>query len=376
MQRLRAVPHGTLNQEAFRHFGQRARTLLQLRLATPLAFILLCPGLICPAGNQDLPLARSRLRVTAGEELSTFWNVRAAELRETVTAGWGYLEVENVSNSTLDGATFYGEYFDDAGRFCFSLVFSQAKNVGGKGPVAPGELRELYSPAAGLAPASEPKEVRLYLVRQGMPGQENSLRKWDMAIRAPVTGGGSVSASAADLQLGSEVALAQAPVLDLVFAKVTVDRRGSLDRVDVLDAVSTQVELWFLSFVRQLTFYPATDGGVPRSGQALVMVRAVLSREALLDSPFPLRESPWVKSYMERWTESAVPPVTDILFERPPTKVKLGGSMEWTELPAGPPGRFQLMLLGSDWGSPAFDWVIDPSMTHHLRRELAPADSR
>ncbi len=375
MQHLRALTHGTLIQRAFTRLAQRATTLLQLRLAAPLALILLCPGLVSPAGNQDLPFARSLLRVTAREELSTFWKVRAAEWRETVTAAWGYLEVQNISSASLQGAIFYGEYFDDAGRLCFSLVFSQATNVGGQRPIAPGEVGELYSPA-GLGPASEPKEVRLYLVQQRIPGQENSLRKWDVAIRAPVTGGGSVPASAANLQLGSEVALAQAPVLDLVFAKVTVDRRGSLDRVDVLDAVSGEVESWFLNFVHQLTFYPATDGGVSKTEQALVMVRAVLSREAFLGSPFLPRASPWVESYMERLTDSAIPPVMQILFERPPTKVKLNGKMEWTELPPAPPGRFQLMLLGGDWGGPAFDWVSDPSMPCHVRRELTVPQSR
>ncbi len=300
-----------------------------------------------------------------------------ARLRENFDQTTGYLEVQNISGTTVDGPIFYAEYFDASGRFCFSLVFSQATNTAIRGPIAPAEVRGLYSSGVGLFPASEPKEVKLYLVRQSMPEQANPLRNWDASFRAPITVSGSVRSDAMTLQLGPEVALAKGPFLDLVFAKVSVDEKGFVDGVDVLNTASNRVESWFLDFARhQLTFYPATDRWVPKPDHAVVLVRVVLSEEGIPNSPFLPRMSPWVKSYAARLVGTEVPPVTDIVFARPAGKINRAGTDELVERPAALPGIFELRLFGSDWSVGAVQMVPDTSVPRRLRRELKVPDSR
>ena len=113
-----------------------------------------------------------------------------------------------------------------------------------------------------------------------------------------------------------------------------MNQRGLVDGVEVLQKASSEVEfLRFLDFAQQqLTFYPATEGGVPRPDRALVMVRALLSEEDLRNSRFPPRMSPWVESYVGKFADTEVPPVIDIVFRRPPTRVKRMGTTEWIQL--------------------------------------------
>ncbi len=349
----------------------------RLRRAAFLPFsILLCLCVASPTGAQ-ITFATTSLRVSAQGELPTFWRVREAGLGETFTGTTGDLTLENIASTPIDGAIFYGEYFDAAGRLCFSLVFSQAKSVGETGPIAPGEVRELQSSGVGLFPASAPKEVRLYLVEQSVPDQAKSPSGWAVPFRAPVTLFGSFTDRARRLQLGSEVGLAKGPMLDLILARVSVNQRGLVDGVEVLQKASSEVELWFLDFAQQqLTFYPATEGGVPRPDRALVMVRALLSEEDLRNSRFPPRMSPWVESYVGKFADTEVPPVIDIVFRRPPTRVKRMGTTEWIERPEAPPGLLEILAIGAYWSVPALEFVSgDPSMLHRMRRKLAAGES-
>ena len=147
--------------------------------------------------------------------------------------------------------------------------------------MAPRDIREFYSSSVGLFTASEPREVRLYLVQQSVANEANKVRRWSVSFRAPVTVSGILTPDATHLQLGSRLEVAKGPFLDLLFAKVSVDQSGSVDGVEVLDALDSEAAAWFLDFARhQLAFYPAADGDVPQPGQAFVMVRVVLSGKA------------------------------------------------------------------------------------------------
>lgn len=42
---------------------------------------------------------------------------------------WGVLDIENASTLTMQWARFYAEYFDAAGRLCFTLVFATQANA-------------------------------------------------------------------------------------------------------------------------------------------------------------------------------------------------------------------------------------------------------
>jgi hypothetical protein len=336
-----------------------------------LAF-LSCSG-VRLSGQQTLPYTTVPVQVSARGDVPTLWRVWRAELRENLAATWGYLQVENLQKQTIEDVVFYGEYFDSAGRFCFSMIFSLRHNVGGRQPATRGELRELYSVADGLYPASAPKEVRIYLVRECLGGPAHTCRRWNVPLRSPVTTEGGIPADLDELQLGRELDLATKPLFDLVLAELTVNGEGLVENVAVLNAVDSEIESWFLKFLSCLTFYPATQNGVPQTGECLVLVRAIVSTAELSTLPFVPPDSPWIRARMkESSVASQVPPVTEILFEPAPRKIKRPGEVRWTELPPTPPGSFRLLLLGGDWCPGDFRWVSDATAPRGHRRELAP----
>jgi hypothetical protein len=354
--------------------NSRSRARNGLRPAWLLPPILLCLSLAASSTGR-ITFADAPLAVSPEGELATSWQVLEARLFERADGTTGYLRLRNVSGTTLEGGIFYAEYSDARGRFCFSLVFSQTRNIPIKGPVAPGGVRELYSNAPGLFPASEPKGVRVYLVRESIAGRAGSTREWGAPFRAPVTLSGNVRTDATQLHLGPEVAGTEAPFLDLVLAKVRVDEKGSVGSVEVVNALNEQLESWFIGFARrELTFYPATESWAPRPGDALVLTRVILSEEGVANSPFLPRMSPWVQSYVAGISGSDLVPVTQIGFSRFRGKVNRAGTDKWIQLPPLPPGIFQLFLFGSYWSTPAVRMVPDPSAPGHLRRELLAAD--
>jgi hypothetical protein len=99
------------------------------------------------------------------------------------------------------------------------------------------------------------------------------------------------------------------------------------------------------------------------------MVRAVLSLspDDFRNSSFAPRMSPWVASYVQGLKGTEVPPLMNIVFARPPTKLVSNGKP--IEVPAAPPGLFEIRLLFGDWSDQVFKWVHDESMPRHVRRE-------
>jgi hypothetical protein len=193
-------------------------------------------------------------------------------------------------------------------------------------------------------------------------------------MRAPVTVSGNMIAGQEQLRLDSDIAAARAPLSDLVLARVSVDQEGVVRQVDILNSVSKEAESWFSGFVRQQAFFPATLGGVPEPGNALFLLRVIPEQDSILEPRLITQPSSWVESYVGQITGTDVPPVTEIIFRRPPTKVKrIGmGSTDWTERPPAPTGLFQALFAGTEWSSPAVRLVHDPSAPHHLRAELPP----
>jgi hypothetical protein len=320
---------------------------------------------------QDSPGLRSPVKVALQPEAAKFWRVHQAGLQEQLTGTTGYLDLENISGTALKSSILYAEYFDDLGRFCFSLVYSQDTNVGIKSPVSVGEIRKFNSIASGLVTASEPVEAHLYFLEYARPGSNFRTKLQDVAIRAPVTLSANVASDALRLQLHSEAALTKGPVAELILARVKVDARGNITGIDILNAASGTVETWFKNFAPDLSFYPATRYGVPESGQALVSVRAIVSDEGAAKSLEVERTSKWVSAYVSALNSAEVPPVTEIIFQRPSTKVRPRGSTEDIQRPVAPPGVFELTILGSEWSIPAYAWVTEPSMPQHTIRKLA-----
>ena len=300
------------------------------------------------------------------------WKVSRAYLEETLTATTGYLMIENTSTQPLKVANLYAEYYDRFGRFCFSLVFSLDKNLEKKrGPLPPRTIRKLYSIGAFLAPASEPKELRLSLLEKRLAGV-SGIAEDEPPMRAPIT----IEVRAADdsdqLSLGPEFGLAKGPVLDLVLAEVRVGISGRLETVSVAGAISESVKSWFLKWVAHQVFNTATTDGVPQTGSILLLVRAIVPREATDDTqPFlPARNSPWIVDYAAEPNETLPAFVTEIIFANPPTRVKMGGTKEWTRLPKPLFGLFEPLTGASDWCPDIFVIVPDPTSPNRFRREL------
>ncbi len=342
----------------------------------PAPLFMLLLALVSSATVQTSQI-RTSLRASAEGDMATFWTVRDAGIREDFGGTTAFLEVQNTSDHAIGGALFYGEYFDDAGRFCFSLAFSQDNNDGEKGPIPPGESRRIGSLGSGLFSAAEPKMVKVYLIQLKLLDGAQSVRKWDFPIRAPVTVEAGLRADEGQLWLGPELANAKEPVLSLLLAKVSVDEKGTPDHIEVLNTTGSGVESWFDNFIHRLFFFPATNGlGVPVRGETIVFVRAALEQNDPQSYFLPPRMSPWVKSYVQGLTGALVPPVTSIVVGRPPTKFKPMNSSELVEIPPAPPGLFEPIVYESYWSNPAVNRVQDLSMPHHMRMEFAVAPAQ
>lgn len=335
---------------------------LLAKLTQSLALLFLGAASLGAADQGSLAFRVTKVQVVPVGAFAGYWKARGAELRETFTATSGYIQIEDISPTAMEDAKFYGEYFDAAGRFCFSLVFSQAKNESNQsGPFAPGEVRTVVSMAASLAPAAEPTMMRLYSVEQRPVGEQKEVIYDESVVRSPTAIMGGVEAGRGRLWLERELPKAEGPVLDLVLARAEVDSAGRLDRVKVLKAVSSEVEAWFRDFVSRARFTPASRGGLTEGSGTVLLARAVLSLAATQESPFLPRQSPWVKAYAEGLAGTEIPSINELRFERRPTRVKRLGSLSWVELPPLPPGLFEYHASGSDWCPDVVKWFTDPA---------------
>jgi hypothetical protein len=354
----------------FRCFPEMAVRPVRLRLGIQVLLLLLWGGSSRPVKAQ-VTFSTIPVRISSQGTLGSFWQANGARLRENFDGTTGFVELQNVSSTSLENSVFYGEYIDALGRTCFSLVFSQAKNRPNGEPVAAGGTLELRSTSIGLFPAAEPIEVRLFLVRQMRADGLTPSGKRGAPVRAPITIIASKSGDDVNVRLRSEESEGQGPILDLAFAKVTVNDRGTVDAVDVLNVASPRFESWVRDFVqRQLTFYPATTDGIPQLGSALVMIRVVLSEKGIENSHFSPRTSPLVESYLTGVKNNDVPPVTDIVFRRFTGEVNRAGPAERADQPPTATVVFEPMLVDSYWSMPAVSTVGDPSMPHGLKQEL------
>jgi hypothetical protein len=283
--------------------------------------------------------AGPKLQAKLGPDVATYWNIVAVGLVPETQGTTASLKIQNASDAALSDVIFYAEYFDSEGRRCFSLVFSQATNVGDEQTAIPaGATRSLYSSASGMMPATVPTEVRIHLLQQARVGQSPA-RIESVAEQSPVTLGESIPKQAPiHLPSLSESA-------DLLLARVTVDQDGEVRETKILSAMNPQVTAWFQSIVHVLNFYPATTDGRPKNADTLVSVRAVFSPS---ENP-PLTPNSYTTTF-----KNEVPPVNRIL---------LG--------PAGSPGTLRVARIGSQWSATAYKWVRDDNMPHHVARQLA-----
>src|SRR5262249_11739304 len=136
-------------------------------------------------------------------------------------------------------SNFYAEYYDSAGRSCFSLIFSIDKNLDKlTGPLLIGKRRTLYSTGVFLGPAVRPSEVEVSAITGANLDPPTT---GGATIRAPVTVGIRLGDQSERLLLGAETNPAPGGVTDLLLAKVTVADSGQLQAIEVLGSRSEQI---------------------------------------------------------------------------------------------------------------------------------------
>lgn len=338
------------------------------RVGPVVAVVLLSAAVARPADRPSRHFVSVPLRFLAEGNLGKYWTLKAAELRETPSATWGYVGLQTVSNIPITEARFYGEYFNAEGRFCFSLAFSLASNEEGRNsPIRPGELRVLRSMAGSLSPAVEAKEMRLYLVEQTDLTGQRVLNENTPPMRVPPIISGGISEGLSSITLSGELAPPPDSTRDLVLARVRMDSLGRAEQVEIVQAISDKLRRWLQGFVsRTNEFTPASYGDTPIDGDTLVLVRATASRAAFENADFLPRLSPWVTAYLAGIHENEVPPISIVLFAPAPTRAKRLGSGEWVDLPPPPPGLFHIVSDGTGWCPDLFDYKAGPIPGHFV----------
>jgi hypothetical protein len=363
---VRTIPQ---RQRRVRYIRDSSVCRLENGILSAIGLLLLFPALATAKNvvRTDMPIT---LTVLQEGDFGNYWQASAAELQENFDSTIGFIQVKNISNSAVNTATFYADYRDAVGRRCFSLIYSLAENEAkAKDSLLKGETRKLYSVAAALMPSVKPITVHLFLVRQ--PSSALALASTTSMIEAPITFSLKNSPQGDQVSLPTEFPDMNGPIVDLALIAVTVDELGRVSNIESLDSLNEEVRAWSTKFISNQAFYPATVGWTPKIGTTLVLLRAVTESAQLAQSRgLSIRELPWVTRYIETLDTQPLPPVTQILFQRPPTKVKMGGSKEWIDLPATPVGIYEPYTPGSEWCPGVVKVVPDSSSPLHLRREL------
>lgn len=300
------------------------------------------------------PYVSLPLRVTSDDGFRRTWRAVSAELRENITAAtWGVLEVENTSQAAVGEARFYAEYYDARGRLCLTLAFAgEANSQQNAKPIETGETRELLSLAAGLSPAAKPVEVRLKLVSQRPAGHSTEIVSGERLVRSPVT---LMSLSGAPQTFNLSSLQRQSQVVDLILAKISVDARGTVESVEVLNVSTDGLREWFNTLVRR-PFEPVSVGFVETPGTCLLLVRALMEprSDPVANSA---RESAWIKAYTSTFPGNELPIVNEVIFV-PSSPSELRTSPP-SPSPSSTSDLFELVTSGSDWSANIFKLVLE-----------------
>lgn len=312
-------------------------------------------------------IGKKPIQVIMDDEVAEYWKVIEAGVREDYTGTIGYVELQNVAEVSLSDAILYGEYFDSTNRLCFSLVFSLSKSARDEESIKPGESRLIEALGFGLFPALDAEKVKLYLIQLGAADRSTYLKRTDVAIWGPVT----VQGGANSVQLSQDLASRQDAILDLALARVTVNEAGVIESDEVLEAATNEIRWWFKDLVEQhVRLFPETQGEVPQKGEALILARLVLHEKLWQQTFYPPRMSSWIKTYVQGTKGGSLPPVTSLVFTRPPAGGRPLSSVETAGKASSAFELFELTYGDSYWSQPVVQWVGDPSMPNHLRRQI------
>lgn len=326
-----------------RHHGLRKRCAV---LAT-VAGALWSGGVAVRAAAQqrDYPRAAGEgLEMTAEDpRLQQYWEPLKATLAQDLWTTSGHLQIRSKSAQPPSVARFYAEYYDEKGRWCFSLPFSQDTNLDRiDGSFLPGQARTLMS-GAQLAPAVKPKSVRLYAVSESAA---TPLGWTPPGIYVPAT---IMSGWVSEPDLVELEGNLDEPVIPLALAKATVDKGGTASATQVLAARDRRERDWFATFVAGLRFVPATRGGTPVVSDTLVLIRAVQESPSVLY--WPADDDRWVKQYISELKTDDLPFVNKLYF-LPANKLRPGTAPAQANL-------FEYLSVGTGWGINVLHGVAD-----------------
>jgi hypothetical protein len=291
---------------------------------------------VAAASETGRPISKVEIQVEAEPGMLQRYAVLGGRVEGNVSDSAAYVEMEKVAVVT-GLARFYGEFFDDRGRRCFTLVFSSAFPRQRLGPEWPaGQRRVLISQALNLGPAARPARLSL----QELPSPYASRVDQGMAVDAPpIISGGNAKLPWQRIELDSEIAAATGPVLDLVLARVAIDDKGVLEDVQLVYSISPGCTKWFLELIRHLTWNPALRAGRPAADQTLLLARAALTPTGMQAHPSPTWESAAVQRYANDLPGPDLPAVNEIVVEPPDFK--------YPDQPT--PGPFEYLGLPTTW---------------------------
>jgi hypothetical protein len=277
-----------------------------------------------------------------GAVLANTWRVGPARIMEDFGGVLGSVQIQNISPKAVEDSRFYAEYFDAAGRLCFTLTFAQGHNFERRtSPFLPGEVRTLYSLTYALGPAVRPREVVLHVMHQRNEQSPAGETEGSTEVLSPalLLGESTSNPPWGKLRLPVAPKGFRGPFVDLVLARVIVGTRGEIEDAAVIQAQTPDLADWFSNFIEHQQFQPATADGVAQESTVLLLVRAIVSRHCVHQTKAPAWDVDWVREYAKSLPMTTVPPVITVY---------LGPEAEsyWD---TGFPPDFSVVSIGSGW---------------------------
>ncbi len=315
------------------------------------------------------------LQATADSGMSETWAVVSAELRERQVSTWGVLAVRNLSRRSITEARFFAEYYDASGIRRLALAFSLGENFDDdRRPLGPGEVRELLASAGSLTPMTKPVAVRLRLISQQFVGAPVEAASGDAIVQAPAVIRGGVPSQGVDLDIAS--LLDGPPLADLLFAEVTIGPDGKPQNVNIInDLGQTSLREWVHGLMNSPGFSPAESGFKPVQGVSLLLVRAFIHPDSVVEWPFA-RDSLWVKEFVSKSRGAKLPPIAQI-FLFPESKMRPLGPVTTPRAKVRMnPNLYTPISVGDDWCPNVFKWKLDSNSRRMIRRWNTDQDSK
>ncbi|HEX5431324.1 MAG TPA: hypothetical protein VFW83_05125 [Bryobacteraceae bacterium] len=305
-----------------------------------------------------------QLQVLADDAVQRTWKVNGMSLVENPSFTHALLKIQNISSAPIQQARFYAEYYDAAGRRCFTLAFSSDTSRTSNGiPIEAGSVHELHTMAGGLGPASDPVTVKLHLISQIRTREgDEEIASGNSIVSTPVMAGSPSTAEWHKLHL--ELGTSDPPIVDLILARVTVSSSGGKpESVQILNARDDEIRKWFTGFIQQPWFSPATAGFKDVPGETLIFIRAIKGNLVDIDPATLLsRRSPWLQDFRNKFGAPNLPNVTQILFEREPLITAIGRDAEYQQrILDASPTIYDLTFAGAEWSLLRKDLATDRS---------------